>query len=96
METLKAIVNKKKVCDAFFNLFDRWRDEEKYEDLNDYGNAIVNVMREEFPHLDITLKQTTSDPFGVTVSTNKGLYKLWTSIKGSYVVLNGKRLVNGC
>ena len=44
MEFLKEIVNNEKVGNAFFNLFDRWRDESEYEDINDYGKAIVNTI----------------------------------------------------
>jgi hypothetical protein len=47
METtnkIKAILNSEKLGNAFYNLYDRWRDECKYEDINDYGKALTKVI----------------------------------------------------
>jgi hypothetical protein len=47
MERIKSILNNDKVGNAFFNLYDRWRDESEYEDINDYGKAIFNTINSQ-------------------------------------------------
>ena len=91
METLKKIVNNEKVGNAFYNLYDRWLDESEYEDINDYGKAIADIMAKEFPSYDIKLVQTTKRPFGVKVKINGSTYSVWVKIKGCYANLCGKK-----
>ena len=91
METLKKIVNNEKVGNAFYNLYDRWLDESEYEDINDYGKAIVKTIAKEFPSCDIKLVQTTKEPFGVKVKINGSTYSVWIKIKGRYANLCGKK-----
>jgi hypothetical protein len=92
METLKEIIKNEKVGNAFFNLYDRWLDESEYEDINDYGKAIVKTIAKEFPSCDIKLVQTTKEPFGVKVKMNGSTYSVWIKIKGRYANLYGKKL----
>lgn len=91
METLKKIVNNEKVGNALYNLYDRWLDESEYEDINDYGKAIADIMAKEFPSYDIKLVQTTKRPFGVKVKMNGSTYSVWIKIKGCYANLCGKK-----
>ena len=91
MEQLKEIINNKNVGNAFYNLYDRWRDECEYEDIKEYGKAIANVMAKEYPSYDIKLVQTTKRPFGVKIKTNSATYSVWIKIKGCYAHLCGKK-----
>ena len=36
IDNVKAIINNEKVSNAFFNLYDRRRDESEYEDIKEY------------------------------------------------------------
>ncbi len=91
MKRLKEIINNENVGNAFYNLYDRWRDESEYEDIKEYGKAIADVMAKEYPSYDIKLVQTTKRPFGVKIKTNVSTYSVWIKISGRYASLCGKK-----
>ena len=91
MERLKEIVNNDNIWNAFYNLYDRWRDESEYEDINDYGKAIAKTIAKEYPSYDIKLVQTTKRPFGVKIKTNSSTYSVWIKISGCHAHLCGKK-----
>jgi hypothetical protein len=57
--------------DLIVDLYVRWLDESKYEDINDYGARLAR----EFPNGWILLK-SNKRPFGVTVQIDKAIYRL--------------------
>jgi hypothetical protein len=89
MEITK-IINNKVVANAFFNLYDRWRDESEYEDINDYGKSLAKTIAKEFPNEDIKFVSATKRPFGVKVSVSGKVVHLFTKMKGRYIVLCAK------
>lgn len=93
MEFLKEIVNNVTIGNTFFNLYDRWRDEEGYEDIKEYGKVIAKTIAKEFPTLNVELAQATKRPFGVKISTNRGVYQIWIKLKGNYASICGKKII---
>ena len=59
VEKLNAIVNNEKVGNCFFNLYDRWRDESEYEDINQYGDVIIKTINDQFPQFGTSLVSST-------------------------------------
>ena len=87
MEVVKEVINNKNVSMCFFNLYDRWRDESKYEDINDYGKALHKTIAKEFSSYTFDYVGATKRPFGVKVKTNNETIHFYTKLKGRYVVL---------
>lgn len=85
-----SILNNDKVGDTFFNLYDRWRDESEYEDINEYGKVISNAIAKQFPNYSVKLVQSTKRPFGVKIEI-MGKYKvhIYAKLKGGYISLCG-------
>ena len=54
---------------TFSNLYGRWLDECKYEDINDYKNVIVSAIGKALPDLQMTDIKATKRPFGMTFTT---------------------------
>lgn len=90
VEKIRNIVNNKSVGNAIFNLYDRWRDESDYEDINEYGKFITKVINEQFPQYGVTLVSSTKKPFGVKVNIDGRKFHIYTKIKGNYLVLSVK------
>lgn len=90
MEKIKEIINCKAVGNAFYNLYDRWRDECKYEDINEYGKAILNVINKHFPQYGVTLISSTSRPFGVKFQVGDKKVHVFVKITGSYIKMYAK------
>lgn len=86
------LVNNEKIGNTFFNLYDRWQDESEYEDINEYGKVIALTIATEFPY-DVKLIQTTKRPFGVKISTSKGVFQLWIKLKGHFASICGKKII---
>jgi len=89
---LKELVNNEKIGNTFFNLYDRWQDESEYEDINEYGKAIALTIATEFPY-NVKLIQATKSPFGVKISTSKGVFQLWIKLKGHFASICGKKII---
>ena len=90
MERIKSILNNDKVGNAFFNLYDRWRDESEYEDINDYGKAIFNTIKGQYPDYDLTLLSTTKRPFGVKIQIGERKVHIFLKLRGAYFNLCAK------
>jgi len=90
MERLKNIIRNEKVGKCFYNLYDRWRDESDYEDINEYGKAIVNVIKQEFPDYEITLISSTKRPFGVKFKLYHAKVHLFVRIEKGNLILHCK------
>jgi len=90
MEKIKNIINNKSVGNAFFNLYDRWRDESEYEDINDYGKAIMNTINKQYPEYGAKLLASTKRPFGVKIQIEDKKVHIFAKLKGSYVVICAK------
>lgn len=70
-QIITQIINNDKIANTFFKLFYRWQDEKEYEDINDYGETIVNAINENIEgKYKVTLIKATQRPFGVKVKIN--------------------------
>ena len=87
MDNVKAIVNNEKVSNTFFNLYDRWRDESEYEDINEYGKCLHKTIASEFPSLNAEYVSSTKRPFGVKVKIDGVTLHFYTKLKGGYISL---------
>ena len=85
-----SIINNEKVGNTFFNLYDRWRDESKYEDINEYGKIIADVITKEFPNYKVRLAQSTKRPFGVKIAVQNTYIHIFVKLKGRYISLCGR------
>ena len=87
MERIKSILNNKTYSEMMCNLYDRWRDEYEYEDINDYAKVIIAKLTALFPSYNIKLVKPSKRPFGVAITIN-GEYSLMLGVKvrGSYLV----------
>lgn len=90
IEKLKEIVNNEKVGDCFFNLYDRWRDESQYEDINQYGDVIIKTIQSQYPQYGVSLAASTKQPFGVKIDLDGQKFHIHIKLKGCYAVLSVK------
>ena len=97
MERIKKIINHKNVGNAFYNLvfysiiyYNRWRDEEEFEDINEYGKAILNTIHKHFPDYNVKLIEATKKPFGVKLDVDGIKAHLFAKIKGGYLCVCAK------
>ena len=88
IEKIKTIMNNEKVGNCFFNLYDRWRDESKHEDINRYGDAIINTINKQFPQFGTSLATSTKRPFGVKINLDGQKFYINIKLKGGYAVLS--------
>lgn len=80
---IRTLVNNENVFNTIYNLCDRWRDEEGYEDFNEY----VKVMKSAVEKVvgNITNVKGTKRPFGLTFTMQNGQnVKLFIKFKGRY------------
>lgn len=63
---INNIVNNNEVATTFFDLWERWQDEYRYEDIADYGDAMTFAIRKG--GLNCAQLKPTKRPFGVKVS----------------------------
>lgn len=54
---------------TFSNLYCRWLDESKYEDINDYKEVLVKAIQKALPDLTITDVKAKKRPFGLEFTT---------------------------
>lgn len=87
IDNVKAIINSEKVSKAFFNLYDRWRDESEYEDINEYGKCLYGTISREFPNFGVEYVSSTKRPFGVKVRMDGVVLHFYTKLKGRYISL---------
>ena len=86
-DKLSAIINNENVDNCFFNLYDRWRDESQYEDINEYGKVIFNSISKNFPDYGIQLVSSTKRPFGVKIKLDNKIFHINIKLKGQYACL---------
>lgn len=91
IEKLTAIVNNEKVCNCFFNLYDRWHDESEYEDIKQYGDVIIKTINDQFPQFGASLVASTKRPFGVKINLDGQKFHIQIKLKGCYAVLSVKK-----
>jgi hypothetical protein len=91
MEIISKIINNNNVANNFFYLRDRWQDESKYEDINDYGKSLYKTIAKEFPTINAEYVSSTQRPFGVKVRISGVVYHFHTKAKGRYIVLCAKK-----
>lgn len=63
---INDIVNNNSVANKFFDLWERWQDECRFEDISDYGDAMVFALRKG--GLNCAQVKPTKRPFGVKVT----------------------------
>ncbi len=90
MEKISAILNNERVANVFFSLYERWTDEYKYEDINDYGKALCSAI--EKTGTGIVFKSATKRPFGVKVAIDGSVCHVFVKAKGRSLVLCEKVL----
>ena len=90
IDKLKAILNNESVGKCFYNLYDRWRDESEYEDINEYGNVILKTITNNFPQYNITLVSSTKRPFGIKIDLDGDKFHIYVKMKSGYIVLSAK------
>lgn len=87
LDKVKSIINNEKVQNAFYNLYDRWEDENRYEELDEYGKCIMNSIHKNVPDSGAKLVNTTCSPFGIIFSVDDIGFHLYVKVNGSYLVL---------
>jgi hypothetical protein len=90
MEVISKIINNQAVGNCLYNLYDRWRDEEGYEDINEYGKVIHSVIVKNFPDNKIELVKATKRPFGVKLKVEGTDTHIFTKMKGYYIQVCAK------
>lgn len=73
----KNVIMDKKAMNDLFYYFERWHDEEQYEDWLDYAKAI----EKRFAYLGVSIKANRR-PFGFTMLGFKEKIKIGIKIKG--------------
>ena len=66
-KVITSLVNNTAISSTMFILKERWMDEQKYEDINEYKKAIVNTIKKQGFDIDETSAKATKRPFGVKV-----------------------------
>lgn len=82
-----AIIRNEGFGNTMTNLYDRWRDEEGYEDINEYGKVLHKVANEIEP---CGYVRSTKRPFGVVVNYNGVKVHLYAKLQGCYLTINAK------
>ena len=88
IEKVKNIINNEKVQNAFYNLYDRWRDESEYEDIKEYGKALIGAINRNCPEYGAELVKTTKRPFGIHFKLDNACFHLYVKLRGQYLVLS--------
>ena len=92
IDAAKSVVANKNVQNAFYNLYDRWEDEGRYEDINDYGKALFGVISKNCPNVGATYVGVTKKPFGVKYKIDGMTFYIFAKVEGEYLTLNCRAL----
>ena len=92
IEKAKSVITNKNVQSAFFNLYDRWEDEGRYEDINDYGKALFKAISKNCPNVEAIYVGVTKKPFGVKYNIDGVTFYLFVKVEGEYLTLNCRAL----
>lgn len=90
MERINNIINNETIGQTMVNLFDRWQDESEYEDVNDYGKAIVESINKQYPTYNVKFVSATKRPFGVKVKIGYAKVHFFLKMKNGGFVLCAK------
>ena len=90
MISIRHLVNNERVCDVMFNLYLRWLDEWQYEDINEYGVVLANVIGAEYKGCDVVLLKCESKPFAFTFSIDNEKVRLFIKEQGDNVIICGQ------
>ena len=88
---ISNIVNNNTVAATFFNLWERWQDEYRYEDIEDYGDAMTFAIRKG--GLNCAQLKPTQRPFGVKVSYCGYILHFFVKRSGNHISLCCRTLV---
>lgn len=90
IEKVNSVITNKNVQNAFYNLYDRWEDEGRYEDINDYGKTLFGRINKNCPNVGATYVGVTEKPFGIKFVVDDKCFHLYVKIERSYLVLSCK------
>ena len=88
LDKVKSIFNNEKVQNTFYSLYDRWRDECEYEDIKEYGKAIMNSINKNVPNSGAVLINATKKPFGIKIRIDDDTFHLCIKVRGGYLVMS--------
>lgn len=74
--------NNGKIANLIFDLYERWLDEQEYEDINDYLKVIQKSIPEAF--------KIHKNPFGITAKCDDGNIQIIVEDKSAYAQLKAK------
>ena len=86
-EFINKVINNEQVSNTFANLWNRWQDEQWYEDINEYGKVLHGAINKID---ECMLFKATKKPFGVKVCRAGQLIHFFMKRKGSYLVMCAK------
>lgn len=90
IEKVNSVITNENVQNAFYNLYDRWEDEGRYEDINDYGKALFGCINKNCPNAVATYVGVTKKPFGIKFGVDDKCFHLYVKVSGGYLVLSCK------
>lgn len=77
IELWKKINNTEKIREHLMYLYERWQDEKKYEDINDYLESMKRLVPEAY--------KISGDPFSITFKCEDGDLYVLVKEKGDYL-----------
>ena len=77
-------INSEKTAKLLIYLYDRWQDEKKYEDINDYLQAIKRNVPNAY--------EITGDPFTFKVKCDNGILIVRISEDGESIEFHGEHI----
>lgn len=80
---INNLVNNDKVLNTFLNLKYRWEDESKYENFNEYGKTMFNVVQETL-NGKASFVKALKRPFGLVFEFNGTKFKLFLKSNSRY------------
>lgn len=91
-DKLIKVINNENVGKSFYNLYDRWRDESEYEDIKEYGKALIGSINRNCPEYNVQLVSSTKRPFGIKVKIDDVVFHIFVKIRGGYIVVSAKKV----
>ena len=83
--SLKEVLTQDKVANVFFNLYERWLDERKYEKPELYGDVLAKALTEA--GMEVKSYKVSQKPFGLKAQTDNGNYHVFVKNTGRYLQL---------
>ena len=77
IEKLSNLSRNKDLFNTFIYLYERWQDEEEYEDWNDYAKAMKQAVEVNGSLKGIVILGATQEPFGLKFSYKGNYVKLY-------------------